>query len=96
MKSALLPQVRIEPELRTEVEAVLADGETLSAFVETSVRRAVEHRQALREFDARCDASLKQFLATGHSFSSDDVLDELRRRTETRRAQLQAAAAGSA
>ncbi|ABM96910.1 YlcI/YnfO family protein [Methylibium petroleiphilum] len=95
MKSAVLPQVRIEPELRTELESVLAEGETLSSFVESSVRRAIEHRQALRDFDARCDASLKHFLATGQSHGSDELLAELRQRTEARRAQLQAAA-GSA
>lgn len=93
MKSAVLPQVRIEPDLRMQLEAVLAEGETLSAFVESSVRRAIEHRQALRDFDARCDASLKHFLATGQSYSSDEVLAELRQRTEARRAQLKSGAA---
>lgn len=89
MKSAVLPQVRIEPALRANVEAVLGEGESLSAFVESAVRQAVEHRQALRDFDERCSASLKHFLATGESHSSEDVLDELRKRTAARRAQLQ-------
>lgn len=93
MKSAVIPQVRIEPALRAELEASLAEGETLSAFVESSVRKAVEHRRALRDFDARCDASLKHFLATGQSWSSEDVLAELRQRTEARRAVLLAKAA---
>jgi hypothetical protein len=35
MKSAVIPQVRVEPELRAELEAVLKDGETLSEFVES-------------------------------------------------------------
>lgn len=89
MKSAVLPQVRIEPALRANVEAVLGEGESLSAFVESAVRQAVEHRQALRDFDERCSASLKHFLTTGESHSSEDVLDELRKRTAARRAQLQ-------
>ncbi len=37
MKSAVIPQVRVEPELRAELEAVLQEGETLSGFVEASV-----------------------------------------------------------
>lgn len=88
MKSVVLPQVRIDPALRAAVEAVLAEGETLSAFVESSVRRAVEHRLALRDFDARCDAALKHYLVTGNAFSSDEVLATMRRRLDERRAQL--------
>lgn len=88
MKSAVLPRVRVEPALRAAVEAVLAEGETLSAFVESSVRRAVEHRLALRDFDARCNAALKHYLVTGNAFSSDEVLATMRRRLDERRAQL--------
>ena len=40
MKTATIPSVRVEPDFRAEVEAVLADGETLSEFVEASVRVA--------------------------------------------------------
>lgn len=90
MKTAAIPTIRIEPQLRADLEAVLTEGESLSAFVESSVRRAVESRQALRDFDARCDASLKHFLSTGESYSSDEVVAELRRRTDARRAELKA------
>ena len=85
MKSAVIPQVRIEPTLRADLESVLGEGETLSAFVESSVRQAVEYRRVLRDFDAHCDASMKHFLATGESYSSAEVLVELRQRTEARR-----------
>ena len=44
MKTAIIPQVRIEPQLRADLDAVLRDGETLSEFVESTVRGAVEHR----------------------------------------------------
>lgn len=37
MKSAGIPQVRVEPELRAELESLLKQGETLSEFVETRV-----------------------------------------------------------
>jgi hypothetical protein len=33
MKTAAIPSVRVEPGFRAEVEAVRADGETLSQFV---------------------------------------------------------------
>ena len=47
MKTAVIPQVRLAPELRAQLDAVLTENETLSDFVETAVRRAVEHRQDL-------------------------------------------------
>ena len=96
MKSAALPSVRIEPALRAELEAVLGKGESLSSFVESSVRRAVEHRQIVRDFGAHCDASLKHFLTTGESYTSEQVLRELRQRTEARRSELLAKAATKA
>ena len=39
MKTTCLPSIRVEPDFRAEVEAVLAEGETLSQFVEASVVR---------------------------------------------------------
>ena len=45
MKSSVIPQVRVEPELRAELEALLQEGETLSEFVEASVRSAVAFRR---------------------------------------------------
>jgi hypothetical protein len=89
MKSAVLPQVRIEPALLADLADVLVEGETVSAFVESSVRRAVELRHARRNFDVRCGAALNDFLATGLSHGSDTVLAELRQRTEARCTQLQ-------
>jgi len=42
MKTKTLPPLRVTPGLRREAEAVLADGETLSAFILDSVARNVE------------------------------------------------------
>jgi len=42
MKIATIPAVRVDPEFRAEAESVLAEGESLSEFVETSVRAGVE------------------------------------------------------
>jgi predicted transcriptional regulator len=53
MKTATIPSLRVEPELRTAVEDVLEEGETLSSFVERSIREGVQRRQAQREFIAR-------------------------------------------
>jgi len=60
MKIAVIPQVRVEPELRVDLDSVLLPGETLTDFVEASVRRAVESRRVQSDFTARCDVSLSE------------------------------------
>jgi Arc/MetJ-type ribon-helix-helix transcriptional regulator len=89
-KTAILPQVRVAPELRQRLESALNDAESLSDFVEAAVRRALDVREAQAEFLARGEAALAQFQATGESHSTDEVLAELRRRTAQRRAELAA------
>lgn len=89
MKSATLPRVRIEPALRAELEAVLGEGETISTFVEASVRRAVEYRRVQSGFHAQGQAAWQEFQRTGESHGADEVLDALRQMTARRRAELQ-------
>ena len=48
MKTTTIPSIRVEPDFRAEVEAVLADGETLSQFVEASVRATAERHRHRR------------------------------------------------
>jgi hypothetical protein len=45
MKDAVIPQVRVETELRASLDAVRRPGETLTDFVEVAVRNAVEYRR---------------------------------------------------
>jgi hypothetical protein len=80
MKSATIPAVRVEPELRAEVEALLADGETLSEFVETSVRQTVSQRRNQAEFMARALRSLDNAKRTGVYVDADVVLNKLEQR----------------
>lgn len=53
MKSATIPSLRVDPGLRKAAEDVLEEGESLSGFVEQSIRDGVQRRQAQREFIAR-------------------------------------------
>lgn len=80
--------VRVDDALCTAAEGVLADGESLSAFIETSVRRAVEYRQAQAEFVARGQASLEDHRRTGPSYSAAEVADRLQEKLIARRKQL--------
>lgn len=73
MKSSTLPSLRVEPALREAVEEVLADGETVSGFVETSVRAQVEHRRIRAEFLRRGLTVLANFERTGASVPAEAV-----------------------
>lgn len=88
MKSAVILQALLEPKLRSELEAVLREGETISEFVEASVRNAVEFRRAQARFRARGQAAWEQYQSTGLSLPVDEVLARLQAKLEVRRKQL--------
>ncbi len=77
MKTATLPPLRVDPELRREAESVLQNGETLSSFMEKSLRSGIEHRKMQQEFIARGLASRDEARKTGEYFAARDVLDEM-------------------
>jgi hypothetical protein len=77
MKTATFPSLRVEPELRDAAESVLQDGETLSGFIEASVRETIERRRTRAEFMARGMASRDEAKRTGVYFAADQVHAEL-------------------
>jgi predicted transcriptional regulator len=87
MKSSTIPAVRVEPEFLDQLEGVLHDGESLSAFVEASLRHAVRRRAAQSAFITRGLASLEAAKQSGEYVAADDVIARLRRRLETARAE---------
>ncbi|MGC9519701.1 MAG: YlcI/YnfO family protein [Desulfuromonadaceae bacterium] len=77
MKSSTIPSLRVEPELRQAAEDVLRNGETLSSFMEESLRAGIQHRRTQQEFIARGLASRDEARRTGEYFTADDVFNEL-------------------
>ncbi|MEO7496079.1 MAG: YlcI/YnfO family protein [Massilia sp.] len=77
MKTSTIPSLRVAPELRAAAEAVLEAGETLSSFVELSLRLHIERRVTQRDFIARGLASRDEAKHTGEYYDADDVLAEL-------------------
>lgn len=77
MKSSTIPSLRVEPELRQAAENVLRNGETLSSFMEESLRAGIQHRRAQQEFIARGLASRDEARRTGEYFTTEDVFDEM-------------------
>ena len=77
MKTATLPALWVDPKLRRAAERVLQKGETLSSFVEQSVRANIERRQLQAEFIKRGLASLEQARQSGEYYSTETVMQEL-------------------
>lgn len=85
MKTMTIPTVRVEPALRDEMESLLADGETLSQFVESSVRAAVQQRRQQAEFVARGLRSLDESRSTGHWVEAETVMARLQAKLDAAR-----------
>ena len=78
MKTATLPTVRVLPEIRAQAEALLEEGESLSMFIEDSLRRHIALRQSERAFLARGMAAGARARAGGEVISAQDSLARLR------------------
>jgi hypothetical protein len=88
MKTAVIPQIRVEPEVRAELEAVLQQGETLTEFVEASVRKAIAFRRVQTEFHARAQAASEAYHRTGVSVPVEQVLGRLQTKLDAKRKKL--------
>ena len=67
---------------------MLQQGETLSGFVEASVRSAVEFRRVQTRFHERGQAAWEHHQSTGVSVPVDEVLAKLQAKLDARRKQL--------
>lgn len=85
MKSAVIPQIRVEPQLRAELESVLQHGETLTGFVESSVRDAIAYRRAQTAFHERAQAASAEYHRTGVSVPVQTVVDRLQAKLDAKR-----------
>jgi hypothetical protein len=88
MKSAVTPQIRVEPELRAELESVLRQGETLTEFVEATLRNAIAFRRVQTAFLARAQAASEAYHQTGASVPVEAVLARLQSKLDTQRKKL--------
>jgi hypothetical protein len=82
MKTATLPSLRVEAELREAAESVLREGETLANLIETAVRETIHRRRMQGEFLARGLRSSEEAKRTGGYHSAPAVHAELQRRLD--------------
>ena len=77
MKTATIPALRVEPKLREAAQSVLTSGETLSSFVEESLRANIEKRIHQQAFITLGLASRDEAKRTGVYYSAESVLADL-------------------
>lgn len=69
--------------MRAEIEGVLHEGESLSAFVETAAVQAARRRKAQEEFLARGRTSLARAKRSGEFYAADKALEDMRGRLQS-------------
>lgn len=84
----MLPPVRVPEELRGAAESVLAEGESLSGFIQQSVERAVAFRRIQASFNAQADAALQHYRQSGVSHPVEDVVASMQAKLDRKRKQL--------
>ena len=77
MKTATIPALRVEPALREAAQSVLAADETLSSFVEESLKANIERRLHNQAFIARGLVARDEAKTTQEYYSAESVLAEL-------------------
>jgi hypothetical protein len=77
MKTATMPPLRVDPELRQAAEDVLHENESLSAFMEIALREGVARRRLQREFVTRGLDSREQARRDNDYFDAEGVHAEL-------------------
>ncbi len=82
MRSATFPPIRVEPEVRAEVEAVLREGESLTQFIEEAVVAAAAWRRVQIEFVTRGESAIERWKREGGGQAVDEVMADLQARLD--------------
>lgn len=90
MKTSTLPAVRVEPALRSDAEAVLDEGESLSDFVASCVRGGVAWRRTQDAFLTRARDAVERSEREDSGISPQEVLRQMDARLEAARQRLAA------
>ena len=90
MKTSTLPAVRVEPALRSDAEAVLDEGESLSDFVVGCVRDGVTWRRTQDAFLTRARDAVERSERENNGISPKEVLRRMDARLDVARQRLAA------
>ena len=78
MKTATIPPLRVDPQLRQSAENLLHEGETLSSFVIDSIKDSIKNRQLKKEFIDRGLRARDESRSSGEYYDANGVLNELK------------------
>jgi predicted transcriptional regulator len=77
MKTATLPSLRVNDDLRAAAQSLLRDGETLSGFMLEAVKLHIERREAQHAFIAKGLRARESAHTCGEFVSANVMLERL-------------------
>jgi len=92
-RSATLPPIRVAPETKASLEAVLREGESLTQFIEGAVRREVEFRAEQNAAIARAKKALRSADKGAGLLTAEEFLAGMAQRAEAAQQRIREAAA---
>jgi hypothetical protein len=92
-RSATLPPIRVTPETKASLEAVLREGESLTQFIEGAVCREAEFRAEQNAAVARAKKALRSADKGAGLLTAEDFLAGMSRRAEAAQQRIRQAAA---
>ena len=92
-RSATLPPIRVAPETKASLEAVLREGESLTQFIESAVCREAEFRAEQNAAVARAKKALRSADKGVGLLTAEDFLAGMARRAKAAQQRIREAAA---
>lgn len=92
-RSASLPPIRVAPETKARLQAVLRDGESLTQFIESAFCREAEFRAEKNAALSRAEAALSQADKGLGMMTAEDFLAGMEQRAQSAKQRIQKAVA---
>jgi hypothetical protein len=90
-RSATLPPIRVAPETKASLEAVLREGESLTQFIENAVCREAEYRAEQKAAVARAKKALRSADKGVGLMTAEDFLAGMEERAKAARQRIREA-----
>ena len=92
-RSATLPPIRVAPETKASLEAVLREGESLTQFIENAVCREAEFRAEQSAAAARAKKALRSAGKGAGLITAEDFLAGMEQRAKAAQQRIREAVA---
>jgi hypothetical protein len=92
-RSSTLPPIRVAPDTKARLEAVLREGESLTQFIENAVRREAEFRAEQNAAVPRAKKALRRADKGVGQMTTEDFLAGMEQRAKAAQQRIRAAVA---